>query len=814
MFKVYLLFSVLFVACQSSLSQNNDSSPSKIYNVKTQRLLIKVVGTYLYNVHQWQVDYDSSIIMACKGEGLPHSLYRNESFYDGTILPGGDLIEKGNFSDADKLLTTLKGTDRIKLLLQLGAYYLFKPGSDKNDMDKAYNFLTQALSLSDSIGISKWTNASRTMLGKFYFQAGDLEKSKSLFTEVKEALAKAGDKTGLANALANRGVYALFNDTGKLGDISHALELFRSQHDTIGELEMLAKISEVHFVYGLFDEAEKDYLKSINIENEIGYIHVNYYYDALAYVEQAKGNYDKALSYANNAVASMERANDRAFAALFYFRVADIYENFTDFDKSSYWLRKSLAAAAQEENKLDGLICSAFMAFDQALGERYNESLKVVDSTINQYPNPQPLYKMYLDLARGLCYDGLNQLSLAEKYYAFAAGIADQLSSQPQMLRDIIQCYMVNAWFYAHRADKNKAKYYLQKALTINPGLINIKSQRNAALVQFKIDSIEGNTIPALRAYQRFKVLDDSIFSLRKTREIDEMGIQYGVAQKEKDLELSEKKQLLQQAQLRREKLTRNIIIIAAVLLAFLFALLYNRYRTKQRYNKEMDKKNAALEKLVKEKDGLIEDKDGLLQEKDWLVKEIHHRVKNNLQMVISLLNAQTEFLEHPSALNAIKESRERMQAIAILHQKLYQQENTTRINMRSYISELVDNTKDGFADTQRIYFNVDVTNISLDISQSVPLGLILNEAITNAVKYAYPKNEKGSIHISLQHMGAQQLQLKVKDHGKGLPANVDVDHSNSLGLQLIKLFAEQLEGDLNFINNNGLEITLSFKEC
>jgi two-component sensor histidine kinase len=162
---------------------------------------------------------------------------------------------------------------------------------------------------------------------------------------------------------------------------------------------------------------------------------------------------------------------------------------------------------------------------------------------------------------------------------------------------------------------------------------------------------------------------------------------------------------------------------------------------------------------------------------------------------------------------DAIRESRERMQAIAILHQKLYRTDTSTRINMRSYVSELVDNIRTSVADTERMEIQVDVApDIELDISQSVPLGLILNEGITNSIKYAYGENEKGSIRISLQHIGDRQLQLKIADHGKGLPEGLDAEQPHSLGLQLIRLFAEQLEGVLYFINNKGLEINLSFR--
>jgi two-component sensor histidine kinase len=272
-------------------------------------------------------------------------------------------------------------------------------------------------------------------------------------------------------------------------------------------------------------------------------------------------------------------------------------------------------------------------------------------------------------------------------------------------------------------------------------------------------------------------------------------------------------------AQLTQTRLANNIMIAGVIVLVLLSGLLYDRYRTRQRHNKqletkqqEINEKNIMLERLITDKDNLIADKNVLLKEKEWLIIEIQHRVRNNLQIVISLLSAQSEFLNSPSALDAIGKSIERMQAIALIHQKLYQGNNNTRINMRSYISELVESIRNSFIEPGRISFQLNVDDIGLDISQSMPLGLILNEAITNAIKYAYPKSERGDIRISLQYSESEQLQLKIADNGKGLPAGFDTDRSNSLGLQLIKLFSEQLEGDLYFISNNGLEIILNFK--
>ena len=803
---------ILFLVQQDCRSQNEVENPSLKYNAAMQRLLIKMVGTHLYNIYQWQIDYDSSIVLACEGEGLKHSLFVNESFDDGSPLPGSDLIDQNNISGAIQLLNTLSSEERIKLLLQLGGYFLFKPGSDKRDMLNAYNYLMEASAISDSLGIQKWKNGSNNMLGNYYYHAGEFKKSKAFLSEVVDACNKSNDTIALAKALAERGACELFSDTGKLKDIKMALELFRKKRDKVGQIEMISKASEIHFIQGLWSETEKELQEAIDLETEIGYRHVHYYYSALAFIQNARGNSNIALSYANKAISIMEEINDRAFSSLFYFRKGNIYGVFGDLDRSAYWYRKSMATANQAIPNRFWYSSFVSLSSDLADARKYKETVDLIDSVTARFPPSNPKDKMYLALARGLSYYGLNQASLAEKNLAMATAIADQLSAQPQMIHEVYRIYAHTALVYATGGDIKKAKESLKKSLSIKTGSLELEINGYLALAQYKIDSSEGNYLSANRNYQKYQHLIDSGFNLKRSRQIDEMTIQYNVAQKEKDLQLLQNREELQKAELSREKLTRNIIIIVSSFILILFALVYNRYQLRQRSNKLLQAQQKIISQKNESLQRTVHEKDDLLKEKEWLVREIHHRVKNNLQIVISLLNAQSEYLNHPSALHAIKESRERMQAIAILHQKLYQAEASPKINMRSYIKELIENIQQSFDNAERIHFQVDVADIALGMSKSVPLGLILNEAITNAIKYAYPENSKGNIQILLQPIEGQQLQLVITDQGIGLPEGFDIEQNHTLGLQLIKLFAEQLKGDLKFINRNGLEIVLSFK--
>jgi two-component sensor histidine kinase len=281
---------------------------------------------------------------------------------------------------------------------------------------------------------------------------------------------------------------------------------------------------------------------------------------------------------------------------------------------------------------------------------------------------------------------------------------------------------------------------------------------------------------------------------------------------KDQNMQLLRKLYQLKTAALQKIMLLRNVFIAGAVMLLFLLGVIYNRYRQNRKTTRLLQEQQEIINQTNHELQQLNGRQFKLLTEKEWLVKEIHHRVKNNLQMMISLLNTQAEFLNNPSALDAIRESRERMQAIVILHKKLYQAQNTTQINIRSYINELVENIKDSMAGPQQCVFDLNIANGQMDVSQLIPLGLIINEAITNAIKHAYPDHEKGNIYISLTQTSSDELQLSIADNGQGLPAGMDADRSNTLGLQLIRLFSEQLEGELYFINNDGLEIVLNFK--
>lgn len=200
------------------------------------------------------------------------------------------------------------------------------------------------------------------------------------------------------------------------------------------------------------------------------------------------------------------------------------------------------------------------------------------------------------------------------------------------------------------------------------------------------------------------------------------------------------------------------------------------------------------------------------LKEKEILLREIHHRVKNNLQTISSLLDLQTESIKDSAALEAFRSSQSRIRSMALIHERLYKSENLSRIKAQEYIKNLIvylEATYDSQAGNIKLKTNIQ--NILLNLDTAIPCGLIINELVSNSMKYAFPGGKAGTIEVSLLVSSAERISLSVKDDGIGIPADITVKNSPSLGLQLVYLLAKQINGTLIMERKNGTKVELIF---
>ena len=199
------------------------------------------------------------------------------------------------------------------------------------------------------------------------------------------------------------------------------------------------------------------------------------------------------------------------------------------------------------------------------------------------------------------------------------------------------------------------------------------------------------------------------------------------------------------------------------------------------------------------------------LQEKETLLKEIHHRVKNNLQIVSSVLQLQAGNIKDPAALSAFREGQNRIRSMALIHEKLYQAGNFAQVDFADYVQSLATILTRAYVSSDcTVKLTQVVEPVSLSLDTAIPFGLILNEAISNSLKHAFPNRREGNICVSLRQSPAGDLELCVQDDGVGLPAGFDWENCSSLGLRLIRILADQLQGTAKFSAGPGTTITLT----
>ncbi|TPV32993.1 hypothetical protein FJ651_11060 [Paucihalobacter ruber] len=273
------------------------------------------------------------------------------------------------------------------------------------------------------------------------------------------------------------------------------------------------------------------------------------------------------------------------------------------------------------------------------------------------------------------------------------------------------------------------------------------------------------------------KILEDKIVNIES-----EMAIKYETVKK--DEALVSQAALIQQ----KNKTQTLIIVIASLLFAFLLSLLY------------FFSKNKKATKIIRAKNA----------ENELLLKEIHHRVKNNLEMVKSLIALQSAQIEDGATKDAMIASQNRVQSMGIIHQKLYQGDNLGSIEMKDYFINLSEGILDTFNAEDQVKIECAMDNLDLDVDTAVPIGLIVNELLTNALKYAFPEKQGGTINISLEKTKNNNLKLKVVDNGVGKTAGL-APKGTGFGSQLVKLLTQQLNGTMVERTDKGTHIEFDF---
>lgn len=350
----------------------------------------------------------------------------------------------------------------------------------------------------------------------------------------------------------------------------------------------------------------------------------------------------------------------------------------------------------------------------------------------------------------------------------------------------------------AYLGKKNflKTKSIIEHLDSLNP---NTKT-KNLYLLSLKQQYAQqtNNFGEAYENLLQIKKINDSISTLQKNKLLQSSELNFAFEENEKAV--IEKNKVIKE----KENIIFTIIIIGLTLLLLLsFVLITNNRRKRmeiEQMNKSISKKNATIEASLKEK--------------EMLLQEIHHRVKNNLQIISGILSLQNSNITDEKSKQLLAESQDRIQSIALLHKTMYQNDNFNLVNFKTYINELITYIKQTNKNLNKdIVIKQEIEDLSFSIDTATPLSMLMNEIITNCYKHAFINLDEGKIFISIRKdNNSDGYLLMVKDNGIGLPQNYNKNKSNSIGFDLIYGLSEQLDGNVTINTSNGTEFIIKFK--
>lgn len=296
----------------------------------------------------------------------------------------------------------------------------------------------------------------------------------------------------------------------------------------------------------------------------------------------------------------------------------------------------------------------------------------------------------------------------------------------------------------------------------------------------------------AFEYHSRYSDIKDTLLSRDKNAELSRLQTGYDLSEKQRSIDQLIRDQEKLKEQEERDKLFRNLLIVIIVIILLFSGYIVNRTIVLRRINTELESNKKLVEKREKEKEVLL--------------REIHHRVKNNLQLTSSMLNLQAREVKDVEAVQALKDARDRIKAISIVHQELFAGDEVGVVRMEKYIPDLCSSILASNPTFKKIAIEYDILPVEVPIDESVTVGLVINEAVTNAIKHAFTEREAGTIIVSCNRHGSS-IFIAIQDNGKGLDKEIISGNKSGFGMKLLKSLGTKLGAQTTISNNNGTRV-------
>jgi two-component sensor histidine kinase len=541
-----------------------------------------------------------------------------------------------------------------------------------------------------------------------------------------------------------------------LGNFKEAFDAYKIAYDYYvkigdkrGQAALLNRMGETKRALDEYEEALEYLQASLELNRELGDTNeMGSCFISIGILHGVRGNQKKSESYFLQAIDCFKAIKNEPRRYLTILNMASLYNEMNEYDKA---------------------IEFGLMALDYLLANGPEIRVGVC----------------YFNLATS--HEKKNELVTARKYYLKGLEIFDRLGDKYRVNGAIIGISKIDFKLGNTSLALANANKGLEGAKEVGSLSLQISAYDHLSNIYFSQKNFEKSLANRLL----YQDLVDSVNSTETKANLAELEEKYQSKLRERELAETKADLEVQALKLTRQQVQQRILIGIAVGIAVILLLLVIQFRTNKKYSHVLEEKNELIEKS--------------LADKEVLLKEIHHRVKNNLQFISSMLNLQARHVKDEHALAVLLESKSRIHSMALVHQKLYQEENLTGVNMQDYLSNLLDSLQHAYKiQKENIKVEVAVDPLELDIDTAMPIGLLINEMITNSFKYAFGPEQQGVVSVSLVEK-VDGLALLVKDNGRGFTEQLEQVSADRFGFKLMKSLAEKLGGSLEITQDNGV---------
>ena len=599
----------------------------------------------------------------------------------------------------------------------------------------------EGFSVADSMAVEALIDSART------YKNTDPDRAMAFASDAEAMARKTGYTLGVLRANNQKG--GILSDSGEWVEsekyYQKCLRLADSMGRDMAVAVFLDNLGSTNRLLGNYPDAIVYHERALFIFDTLGNEEgISVCLNNMAIINKYMGERELAMEQYREAGRIAAKSGSEFRMSTFYSNVGILHMDIGNLDSAEYYQRKVLDIAERNGLKM-----------------REATGLSLLGSVLNRQDKPREALETFRkssEIASALN----NRFLLASNYVK--EGNSYLILNQPR-----------------------RAKERLKAAISLSDEIGSIEIRKSSILLLHRVEALLGNHEEALRLYKQGAAIGDSLTGASTKEKVARIREQYNAERKERELaqvslELEREVRERQAGELELAETRSRIWLLVAVaaLLALVAVFALGRYFNNRRYTRMLQEKQALTAKA--------------LAEKEVLIGEVHHRVKNNLQVIYNMLDMQSRSLEDQQAKAVLAESMNRVSSMALIHRELYRDGNVEGVQMRDYLARLAEHLRDSFGvGSEQVKMRMEVEAMLLDLDSSIPMGMLINELVTNAFKHAFPEGRSGEIGVELRETGGE-LVLEVADDGVG---GVAEKGGGSFGKRLVRSLARQLRAEI-----------------